>query len=141
MACVTLARAAAALALASLGGAAVAVASAPSATHAGETAASAPAIVISDVAHWQHPVKAVFQQHGLTLMRVALHGRHATFRVAFPFDPGTQPNAALMRALAMDVLQANGWNDYSFESLQDDIVIDVAWNRQARTLSLDSHRP
>jgi hypothetical protein len=132
------ARRAAAIVLAMLGG--WAFAQEPAATSVA-TPASAPTRVITDVTHWQHPAKAVFAKYGLTLMLVTLEGRHATFRVAFPFDPRTEPNAARVNALAMDLLQANGWNGYSLESLQDDVVIDVAWNRHTQTLSVDDHRP
>jgi hypothetical protein len=47
----------------------------------------APTRVIDDIAHWQHPVKDVFTNYKLSLQRVTFKGGHATFRVAFPFDP------------------------------------------------------
>jgi hypothetical protein len=68
-------------------------------------------------------------------MQVTLDGAHATFRVAFPFDPQTQPNAATMAALYDEVLRANGWHGYTLESLQDGLAIDVGWNPRTRTLT------
>lgn len=105
---------------------------------AAASAASAPAQVISDIAHWRHPVKDVFAKYRLTLQLVTLEGRHATFRVAFPFDPQTQPNAAMVDALCADLLRANGGWGYSLESLQDGVAFDVSWNRRTRTMQLDS---
>ncbi len=97
--------------------------------------ASAPGRVITDIAGWHHPVKAVFEKYRLSLMQVTMAGAHATFRVAFPFDPQTQPNAATMDALYDELLRANGWHGYTLESLQDGMAIDVAWNPRTHTLS------
>ena len=102
--------------------------------------ASAPVRVITDIAGWHHPVKAVFEKYRLSLMQVTLAGAHATFRVAFPFDPQTQPNAATMDALYKDLLRANGWHGYALESPQDAIEIDVAWNPGTRAIALAYRR-
>ena len=100
----------------------------------------APTRVIDDIAHWQHPVKDVFARYKLPLQRVVLKGGHATFRVAFPFDPQAQPNEATMNALYLDLLRANGGADCTLESLQDGIAIDVSWKRRPRTIALAIRR-
>ena len=55
------------------------------------SAASQPAKVITDIAHWQHPAKAVFAKYKVTLKSVTVVGRHATFEVAFPSIPRPSP--------------------------------------------------
>jgi hypothetical protein len=100
----------------------------------------APTRVIDDIAHWRHPVKDVFAQYKLPLQRVTLKGGHATFRVAFPFDPQAQPNEGTMSALYLDLLRANGGSAYTLESLQDGIAIDVSWKRRPRTIELAIRR-
>jgi hypothetical protein len=82
------------------------------------------------------PVKDVFAKYKLPPQRVTLKGGHATFRVAFPFDPQARPNEATMGALYLDLLRANGGSDYTLESLQDGIAIDVSWKRRPRTIAL-----
>ncbi len=100
----------------------------------------APTRVIDDIAHWQHPAKDVFAKYKLSLQRVTLQERHATFRVAFPFDPQTQPNEATMDALYLDLLRANGGWGYTLESLQDGLAIDVAWKQRPSTIALAFRR-
>lgn len=107
---------------------------------AAEAAASAPARLVSDIAHWQHPTKAVFAKYRLTLQLVTLQGAHATFRVAFPFDPQTQPNEATMAALYDDLLRANGGWGFTLESLQDGVAIDVSRDPRSHAIHTDSHR-
>ena len=101
---------------------------------------SPPTRVIDDIAHWQHPVKDVFARYQLPLQRVTFKGGHATFRVAFPFDPLTQPNEATMGALYLDLLRANGGAAYTLESLQDGIAIDVSRTRRPRAFALAIRR-
>lgn len=102
--------------------------------------ASSPIRVIDDVAHWKHPVKEVFAKYKLPLQRVTFNGRHATFRVAFPFDPLAQPNEVAMTSLYVDLLQATGGAAYTLESLQDDVAIDVSRTRRPRTFALAIRR-
>ena len=101
---------------------------------------SPPIHVIDDIAHWQHPVKDVFARYKLPLQRVKFEGGHATFRVAFPFDPLAQPNEATMGGLYLDLLQANGGAAYTLESLQDGVAIDISRTRRPRTFALAIRR-
>jgi hypothetical protein len=101
---------------------------------------SAPTRVIDDIAHWEHPTKEVFAKYKLPLQRVTLNGRHATFRVAFPFDPLAQPNESTMGSLYLDLLRANGGAAYTLESLQDGVAIDVSRTRRPRTFALAIRR-
>jgi hypothetical protein len=102
------------------------------------SAASRPAQVITDLAHWQHPTKAVSAKYKVTLKSVTLIDRHATFEVAFPFDPQTGPNAARLQALCLELLKANGSWSYALVSAGDHIEIDVSWNAQARRITIDN---
>jgi hypothetical protein len=129
--------------------AALALASACSRADEGSHAASTPTAfanaasqapqVITDIAHWQHPTKAVFAKYKVALRSVAVQDRYATFQVAFPFDPQTEPNAATLRALCLDLLKANGSWSYALVSSDDHIEIDVSWDKQARKISIDNH--
>lgn len=85
-------------------------------------------------------MKVVFARYKLPLQRVTFNGRHATFRVAFPFDPLAQPNEVTMTSLYVDLLQANGGAAYTLESLQDGVAIDVSRTRRPRTFRLAVHR-
>ena len=101
---------------------------------------AASATQITDIAHWQHPARAVFEKYKVPLLSVTMQGTHATFQAAFPFDPLVQPNDATMRALSIALLEANGWWGYTLVSLQDGVAIDVSWNKKTRTLQTTSRR-
>lgn len=103
------------------------------------SAASPPATVVTDIAHWQHPTKAVFAKYKVTLKSVTVLDRHATFEVVFPFDPQTEPNAARLQALCLELLNANGSWSYALVSPEDHIEIDVSWNPQTRKIAIDNH--
>jgi hypothetical protein len=102
-------------------------------------AASAPARVITDIAAWQHPTKAVFAKYKVTLKSVTVQDKVATFQVDFPFDPQTQPNAARLQALCLDLLKANGSWNFALVSAQDHVEIDVSWDKAAKKISIDNH--
>ena len=111
----------------------------PAATMASASAAPPSVHVITDIAHWQHPTKAVFAKYKVTLESVTVQDRIATFQVAFPFDPQTEPNAATLQALCLDLLKANGSWNYALVSPQDHIEIDVRWDKAARRIAIDNH--
>lgn len=102
-------------------------------------AGSAPAVVVTDIAHWPHPTKAVFARYQVTLRSVTVQDRRATFQAAFPFDPQTGPNAARLQALCLDVLKANGLRADALVSPDDHLEIDVAWDKPARRITIDDH--
>ena len=112
-------------------------------SHAAEvpsaTAAPAPAVVVTDIAHWKHPTKAVFARYRVTLQSVTVQDRRATFRVAFPFDPQTGPNAARLQAFCLALLKANGSWAYALVSADDHLEIDVAWDQRAGRIDIDNH--
>jgi len=101
---------------------------------------SPPTRVVDDIADWEHPTKEVFAKYKLPLQRVTFNGRHATFRVAFPFDPLAQPNEATMGSLYLDLLRANGGVAYTLESLQDGVAIDVSRARRPNSFALAIRR-
>jgi hypothetical protein len=101
--------------------------------------ASVPGRVISDVAAWQHPTKAVFAKYKVTLKSVTVQDKFATFRVEFPFDPQTEPNAARMQSLCLVLLKANGSWSHALVSEQDHLEIDVSWDKRAGRISIDNH--
>lgn len=103
------------------------------------SATSQSAKVVTDIANWQHPAKAVFAKYNVTLKSVTVVDRHATFDVAFPFDPQTEPNAARLQALCLELLKANGSWGYALVSSDDHIEIDVSWNAQTRKITIDNH--
>ncbi len=101
--------------------------------------ASAPAVVVTDIAHWKHPTKAVFARYQVTLRSVTVQDRRATFQVAFPFDPQTGPNAARLQALCLDLLKANGGWAYALVSPDDHVEFDVEWDKRANQIAIDNH--
>jgi hypothetical protein len=75
----------------------------------------------------------------VTLKSVTVQDKFATFWVEFPFDPQTEPNAARMQALCLDLLKANGSWSYALVSEQDHLEIDVSWDKRAGRISIDNH--
>lgn len=89
------------------------------------SAASAAPIVITDLAHWHHPTKAVFARNGVTLLKVTIVDRRPTFVVAFPYDPRTHPNDPLVAKLCLELLRANGRWPYSLAAPDDGVAFDI----------------
>lgn len=114
-------------------------AAAPKAAAPAASKVSAPAVVVTDIAHWKHPTKAVFAKYQVTVQSVTVQDRVATFQVAFPFDPQTGPNAARLQALCLDLLKANGGWAYSLVSPADHVQFDVEWDKRANQINIDNH--
>ncbi len=113
----------------------------PTGHTAATSEASAPAQttkVITDIAHWQHPTKAVFAKYGVTLNKVTIVGHYPTFEVQFPFDPQTSPNEKILDALCTALLKANGQWPYALVSPDDQVEFDVEWNRQEGKVLIDN---
>jgi len=110
--------------------------SAPSAV----AASSGPqgAIIISDIARWNHPVKAVFGKYGVTVRKVIITNRHPVFEVEFPFDPQTEPNNELLNALFVDLLHANSHWAFSIMVPNDRMEFDVSQDRRTGKISIEN---
>ena len=104
-----------------------------------EAASQAAAVTTIDIAAWQHPTKAVLAKYKVVLKSVTLQDRFATFQVEFPFDPQTEPNAARLQALCLELLRANGSWNYALVSGPDHLEIDVSWDKRAGRISIDNH--
>ncbi len=90
-----------------------------------------------DMSSWHHPTQSVFQAYGVKVLGVVLQDKQATFTVEFPFDPQTSPNEHLLHELCLELLEANGWWDYSLRSELDGVEINVSGNKRSRQVSLD----
>ncbi len=82
--------------------------------------------VISDITHWQHPVKSVFQKYKVTLVKVELHNQtYPVFFVKFPYDPLLGHNDNYFHPLYYDTLAANGFWNYAFVDPEDGHRINI----------------
>lgn len=95
--------------------------------------------VVTDIANWRHPAKAVFVKYDVKLQSVTVKDGFATFQVEFPFDPQTEPNTAKMQALCLELLKANGSWAYALVSTQDHVEIDVSWDKKTHRISIGNH--
>ncbi len=93
-------------------------------------------LVISDIASWHHPTKAVFAKYHVKLLKVELHHNrtYPVFFVEFPWDPQTGPNHKLLSRLQLDLLDANGKHNYALQDEQDKIRYELTWHRKTQTL-------
>lgn len=94
--------------------------------------------VITDIAGWSHPAKAVFEKYHLTLTKVELlwNRKFPVFHVSdFGADPGAGPAASFFTSLEMDLLKANGGNAFKIveDNAHDGFV--VAYDRQQRRIA------
>jgi hypothetical protein len=100
------------------------------AAHAGEVK------VITDINHWQHPVKAVLQKHKVVLYKVELHNQtYPVFYVKFPYDPMLGHNDRYFRPLYYETLKANGFWNYALVDREDGCRINITWDKKTKTLS------
>lgn len=92
---------------------------------------------ISDITSWHHPVKKVFETYGIILRSIELINKIATFNIIMPFDPQSSENEHRLNKLCIELLEANGWRNYSLRIVDDKIQINVSWNKLKRQMSLD----
>ncbi len=99
-------------------------------------AAAGEVAVISDIQHWQHPVKAVFQKYKVTLSKVELQDQtYPVFYVKFPYDPMFGHNDNYFHPLYYDTLKANGFWNYAFVDQEGGHRINITWDKKSKTLS------
>ena len=92
--------------------------------------------VITDIAHWQHPVKAVLQKHKVQLYKVELHNQtYPIFYVKFPYDPIFGHNDNYFHPLYYETLAANGFWNYAFVDREYGYRINITWDGKTKTLS------
>ena len=92
--------------------------------------------VITDIPHWQHPVKSVLQKYKVTLVKVELHDQtYPVFYVKFPYDPMLGHNDNYFHPLYYDTLKANGFWNYAFVDLDGGSRINITWDKKSKTLS------
>ena len=100
--------------------------------------------VISDVQHWQHPVKSVLQKYKVTLVKVELQDQtYPVFYVKFPYDPMFGHNDGYFHPLYYDTLRANGFWNYAFVDQAGGHRINITWDKKSQTLSenIDDLKP
>lgn len=91
---------------------------------------------ITDIEHWRHPVKRVFQKYKVELYKVELHNKtYPVFYVKFPYDPMLGHNDNYFHTVYYDILEANGFWDYAFVDSQDGIRINITWDKKTKALS------
>jgi hypothetical protein len=87
--------------------------------------------VITNIAHWDHPVKKVFKQYQFEVVRVELR-RNRTYPIFFmrgsgmPGAPELAHNDKVNRLYLNQVASANGWWPFSIQDEYNsiDVLID-----------------
>jgi hypothetical protein len=104
-----------------------------------ETADRTDTTVIEDVAHWQHPVRAILKKHKVELQKVVLKSecKYPVFYVSFPYDPQSSATRKYFDELYFEVLRANGYWSYAFDDAMDGLLIHVNWDRKRKTMSVE----
>lgn len=95
--------------------------------------------VVDNIQGWHHPVKAVFQKHKVKLHRVELleNRTYPVFYVTFPYDPHLAHNDNYFKPLYYETLQANGFWNYAFISRDDNVRININWDKRKKLLLED----
>ncbi len=94
---------------------------------------------VENIQTWKHPVKEVFQKHKVKLHKIELlnNKTYPVFYVTFPYDPHVKHNKPYFISLYYDTLKANGFWKYSFISLDDNLKINLKWNKKTKTVEED----
>ena len=96
-------------------------------------------IVISDIAHWKHPVHQVLIKQKVALSKVVLKekGNYPVFFVSFPYDPQSSATRTYFNTLHSEVLRANGYWDYSLDDTADKLLLNVSWDKKKKSMSVE----
>ena len=96
-------------------------------------------IAITDIASWKHPVKEVLTRHKVQLSKVNLtkNNKYPVFYVTLPYDPQSSETSEYFNQLYAEVLEANGWWSYAFHDEQDQIQIEINWDKSKKQMSID----
>jgi hypothetical protein len=100
-------------------------------------ASEEPSKTIVDIANWKHPVHSVFQKNKIELTRVDFFkgGKYPVFFAKLTFDPTSSETDNFYNQLYYDVLQANGFWDYSINDYDDNLIIRVHWDKSSKTMT------
>ncbi|MBE7213176.1 MAG: hypothetical protein INR65_19355 [Gluconacetobacter diazotrophicus] len=93
--------------------------------------------VITDIAAWSHPTKAVFARHHLELGKVELMWDRTfpVFHVAtLGADPATGPGGRSLTALELELLRANGFHAYKLVEDDHHDGVVIAYDQRTRTV-------
>ncbi len=94
--------------------------------------------VITDLASWSHPTKAVFEAHHLVLTKVELmwNKKFPVFHVrSFGADPNAGPAHPFFASLEMDLVHANGGNAFKMVEDEGHDGFVVSYDRKKREIS------
>jgi hypothetical protein len=73
----------------------------------------------------------------VTEVRVDPGSKHLVFEVDIPFDPQSSPNQERLYDLCYEVLRANHYVGYFLNDKEDNISIDVSWNKVGNVMSVN----
>ncbi|EFM11388.1 hypothetical protein PaecuDRAFT_1834 [Paenibacillus curdlanolyticus YK9] len=92
--------------------------------------------VITDIAGWEHPVKAILQDKPYELSEVELSqdGTYPTFYVHYPNGGALKDSAAFQQVL-MKIGKANGYWDFTLKNEQDNIAVQVHFDKTKKRLA------
>ena len=100
--------------------------------------------VITDLASWMHPVKAVLQRNNVKLLKVEIstNKKHAeqkyfVFYVSLPYDPQSSQTTSYFNKLYAGILQGTGQSDYALQDEGDHVRIEITWNKALRRIAVD----
>ena len=96
-------------------------------------------VVITDIAAWKHPIKEVLAKNKVQLSKVELakNRQYPILYVTFPYDPQSSQTTDYFNQLYTEILAANGWWSYALHDEQDQIQIEINWDKSKRLMSTD----
>jgi hypothetical protein len=93
-------------------------------------------VTITDIADWEHPVKAVLEQNGIKIHRIELtkDKKYPTFYVDFPEIMSDPLSLDYSLNVIKSTAEANGFWDFTFFDENRNIKIDVYCDRENKTV-------
>lgn len=97
--------------------------------------------IIQNIDTWNHPVKTVLKKYNVKLYKVELQNNstYPIFYIKFPYDPMLAHNNNYFHPLYYDTLKANGFWNYAFIDQDNNIRINITWDKSTKTLTEDIH--
>ena len=94
--------------------------------------------IVDNIEKWRHPVKKVFERHKVSIKKLELYNnkKYPVFFVDFIYDPMSNSTKDYFNKLYYETLQANGFWDYCFYAITDNIKIKVHWDKQTKSMFL-----
>ena len=95
--------------------------------------------VITDIAAWKHPVKEILINNKVKLTKILLldNKKYPVFYVKLPYDPQSSETNSYFYQLYAEILEANAWWSYALHVEQDQIQIEINWDKAKKEMTVN----